>query len=124
MGYRVHREGVKEAGWGKAGSLWEGAWEGPGCKWQDCETGDNWSVQGGVLLVHREGGSWAAGAPGPRAHGVQGGGYINVPWRCDEAVRAIASSYQGTLRPTCSSCPSHRPGLGQCVPPRSRKKPG
>lgn len=47
-----------------------------------------------MLLVHGEGGSWAAGAPGPRAHGVQGGGYINVPWRRNEAVRAIASSYQ------------------------------
>lgn len=134
MGYRVHREG------GKLGSLWgaRGPWgwgrgqavlrveglegarvQGPGTAGQ----GTTGLYRAGCCWCVVRGGSWAPEAPGPRARGAQGGGYINVPWRCSEAVRAIASSYQGTLCPTCSSCPSHRPGLGQLVPPRSHKRP-
>lgn len=39
-------------------------------------------------------GSWGWG------RGTQGGGYINVPWRPERQPKAVASSYQGTGRPT------------------------
>lgn len=42
----------------------------PGCKGQDCGTGDNWSIQGGVLLVYSKGGQLGGG--GHQGQGLMG----------------------------------------------------
>lgn len=73
------------------GAVWEvigsGAWGATG-----------WGGEEEIVGGHGEG---AVGGTG-QGSGLagQGGGYINVPWRPTRRQRAVASSYQGTRRPT------------------------